>query len=339
MKQHYILILSLLLFQHVTAQQDARYALYRYHMNMFNPAVNGIHAAPYLKMTLRSQWSGIEDAPETQVLSYATPTGNERVSLGFNVINDYTFVETQTQFFASFSYLLELSAETKLFLGLQAGSNAFRVSAYDLTVYGSDVRDPNLLIYTHYNPNIGAGLYLNHPRYFFSLSAPRLLNSERYKNEAGLVTTASDRMHVYGSAGLRLPLNGQWTFVPSAMSHYTPNAPSLWVFNLSMVYNDELDFGVEYTPNAGLGATMMLGRNRFLSFGYAYTHTQHAELRQLSRGTHEALLRIRLAKMRAEKEPVNQKTGAAYTVGGRKGKRNKASRDERKTGTRNKEKN
>ena len=72
----------------VHAQQDPHVSLYRYHMNMINPAVSGIKEASFLNMSLRSQWQGVQGAPETQVVSFGTPTRSERVGLGINVIHD-----------------------------------------------------------------------------------------------------------------------------------------------------------------------------------------------------------------------------------------------------------
>lgn len=108
------------------SQQDPHVSLYRYHMNMINPAVSGIKNAPFLNMSFRSQWQGFEGAPETQIISFGTPTKGERVGLGLNVIHDKTFVEEQTLIFGSFSYRLPLNEELDLFLGIQAGTNGYR---------------------------------------------------------------------------------------------------------------------------------------------------------------------------------------------------------------------
>ena len=334
---YFIIVLFLGACQLMMAQQDVRYALYRYHMNMINPAVNGLQGGPNINFGMRSQWAGIKDAPETQTLSFATPTNHENIFLGFNIVNDNTFVETQTQFFASFSFHLPLSNYTQLYLGIQAGANAYRVNAYDLKVYGITERDPNLMDFSRFNPNIGAGLYLDHERFYFSLSTPRMLNTERFKDEAGLITTASDKMHIYTSLGFRLPLNRQWTLVPSGIAHSVANAPTLWALNLTFDLNNSSDFGIEYTPNAGFGAMFMLGRDRFISVGYAYTHTQHSQLQQLSRGTHEALLRIRLSPSKQRQESITYGSGGSVGKGRSGGKQK--NRQERRTGTKNKGKN
>ena len=108
-----------------TAQQDAFFSLYRHHLNIINPAAAGTQEGNYLNMSLRSQWLGIDGAPETQAISYGMPTNGNRVGIGFSLINDQTFIEKQTQFYANFSYRLPLSDHLDLFLGLCAGANGF----------------------------------------------------------------------------------------------------------------------------------------------------------------------------------------------------------------------
>lgn len=61
MKQHYInFCLALLCCFGLQAQQDPHISLYRFHLNMFNPAVVGTQSAPLVGMTFRSQWQGFE---------------------------------------------------------------------------------------------------------------------------------------------------------------------------------------------------------------------------------------------------------------------------------------
>ena len=101
----------------LNAQQEVNHSLYRYHLNLINPAVTGVSVALFANLSLRSQWVGIEDAPETQALSAGIPNNQHRLATGFSVINDKTFVENQTQIFADFSYHLPLGEEEHFYLG------------------------------------------------------------------------------------------------------------------------------------------------------------------------------------------------------------------------------
>jgi hypothetical protein len=68
-----ILTGALLLFSSALfSQQESIFTSYRYHMNMVNPAYAGIDNETILVSSIRKQWVGIENAPETQAVSFGT---------------------------------------------------------------------------------------------------------------------------------------------------------------------------------------------------------------------------------------------------------------------------
>ena len=204
-----VILLCLLCTTSVLAQQEVNYNMYRYHLNLINPAVTGTQGAAYANFSLRTQWVGIADAPETQAFSAGTPNKRQRLGTGFSVINDKTFVENQTQLFADFSYRLPLDDERDLYLGLKAGGTSIRLHADRLQTYGSTLPDQFLTSQSSFVPNIGVGLYYKSPTYFVSLSIPRLLSTERFRYDDGQVSRATDRPHFWDSGrplGLDQPL-------------------------------------------------------------------------------------------------------------------------------------
>jgi type IX secretion system PorP/SprF family membrane protein len=337
MKKNYLILFIFLLCSSITllAQQDPHFSLYRFHANIFNPAVTGIKEVPVVSLGFRSQWQGFTGAPETQVVAFGTPTQGERIGLGFNVVNDKTFIENQTLIFGSFSYRLQMNDDLDLFLGLQAGTNAYAVNARGLEVYGLDNNtiDPFLLNVSNFNPNIGVGAYLKHEKYFFSLSAPKILKTQRFKEQNGLVTSAADWVHIYASAGYFIPLNKQWEFVPSTLVRYVNFAPFLITTNASFSYKRIIDFGIEYNFKSGIGATMMVETGNSFSFGYAYITSLHAQLNPFSKGTHEIAMRIRLgaSKQRIAEKPNRELFGPISTNEGSR----RSNSNEKKIGTKN----
>ena len=291
-----ILVVFILLVTHLWSQQESHFSLYRYHFNMLNPAFSGSQGAAYVNMGYRSQWTGVKDAPVTQVVSFETPTKERRVGLGFSVINDKTFVEKQLQVFANFSYRLQLNENLDLYLGIQGGINAFAVNGSQLNVFGSPVSDPKLLNYSKLNPNIGVGLYLKHERFYVSLSTPKILNSERFKKTEGITTTATDKVHVYTQAGFNFPISKSFEFIPSFLLSFVKGAPARITLNGAVSYNKKIDFGFEYNFQNGFGSTIMFNTNKLISFGYAYITSIHSQLNTYSKGTHEALIKIKLSK-------------------------------------------
>ena len=83
-----IVILPLFTF----SQQESYYSLYRYNMNVINPAFAGAEAANMLSFTSRSQWASVQDAPRTLAFAYSTARENN-VGLGLSIVSDKVFVE------------------------------------------------------------------------------------------------------------------------------------------------------------------------------------------------------------------------------------------------------
>ena len=301
-KKQIIVLIFLFLLTHLRSQQNSHFSLYRQHFNMLNPAFTGTEGGSIINMTFRSQWSGIKDSPETQVISFGTPTAGNRMGIGFSVINDKTFVEKQIQSFINFSYRLQLSNKLDLYLGIQSGGNFYSVNSSNLNVYGdSEITDQRLFLnYSRINPNIGVGIYFKHENFYFSLSAPKILNSERFKRTEGITSTPTDRVHTYTTAGVFIPLNEQWEFIPSFLLSYVKAAPMLLTLNATISYNKKIEFGTEYNFQSGLGGIIMINTGKTFSFGYAYITSMQKEINTFSTGTHEALLKIKIADFKAK---------------------------------------
>ena len=92
-----ILAGALLLFSSALfSQQESTFTLYRYHMNMVNPAYAGVDGQTVITGSVRRQWSGVDQAPETQAVSFGTSLG-KNLGFGVSVVNDKVFIEKQNE--------------------------------------------------------------------------------------------------------------------------------------------------------------------------------------------------------------------------------------------------
>ena len=278
----------------ILAQQEVNYALFRYHLNLINPAAAGTQGAAYLNLGVRNQWQGVADAPQSFSLTYNAPQKNERVGLGINVNNDKTFVEQQTQAFVDFSYRLPLGDEKAVYLGIKGGGTAFRLNASGLPVFQTNLPDPNLINVSSFVPNIGVGGIYHSPQFYFGFSIPRMLSTARFREKNGQETRPSDRPHYYVNTGLRLPLSERFEFTPAAMLSMVHAAPSMLVLDASFSYNNTIDFGAQYTQRGGIGGTFNLNLNNAFQMSYAYITQSGKQMNFYAQPTHELLLRIRV---------------------------------------------
>lgn len=276
----------------IYGQQQNNYTFYRQNMNIVNPAYAGAGGGTTFKGIFRSQWSGVKDAPEAQVFSFGTYAG-KRVGLGLSVEHDRTFIEQQTFVTADFSYRLPMNETLDLFLGLKAGGNFYDVNTSGLDTWNYDV-DPSLVALSRFNPNVGVGFYLKHEDYFVSLSAPKIFETERAREEEGIVTTAADRVHIYLSGGYDFRLNNSLELKPSTMLRYINGAPISIDVTTMLNIQDNFEIGGAYRSDKAISGLAIIKVITWLDFGYAYETSLRSEIQNVSNGTHELFLKFSL---------------------------------------------
>ena len=275
------------------AQQETAYSFYRQHMNLVNPAYAGMDSITVATSTLRKQWTGVADAPETQALSFGTTLG-KKLGFGMTVISDKTFIEKQTYVSLDFSYKLKMSETADVYFGIKAGGNSYNVNTTGLETYNVQ-SDPALASISTFNPNVGVGAVYKEGSMYVSLSIPRLLNTKRATNDAGYASVATDSPHIYLSGGYDIPLDGELsTFVlkPSAMLRYVAGAPVSLDITTMLQIDKTFELGGMYrTDKAYAAMATVLISNRLL-FGFAYEMSTQPTL-AAARNTNEILLQFK----------------------------------------------
>jgi type IX secretion system PorP/SprF family membrane protein len=82
-----LIFITILTVKDMSAQQDPQYTQYMYNMNIMNPAYAGSKESLSITALYRTQWAGLDGAPETITLSAHAPVG-ERVGLGLSAIKE-----------------------------------------------------------------------------------------------------------------------------------------------------------------------------------------------------------------------------------------------------------
>lgn len=285
-------IVVFLLFGTLYAQQEPNYSLYRYTMNVLNPAYAGADGSTNLTTNLRSQWVNVDDAPETQSFFFAAPVG-KRVGLGVSVVNDQTFIENQTSFSIDFSYALPVYEGTKLFLGLKAVGSKYSIDRTNLANISVFPLDPALNNFDNsFNPNVGVGAYLLNDKYFVSLSVPSLLLNESVNNDDGKITYATEKAHIYLSGGYNFMIGDNTEFRPSALVRYVGGAPLSADITAAFRFMKKFELGAAYRTDQAITGLMMLNLADWVDIGYAYDSSTRSEITGISNGTHELFFRL-----------------------------------------------
>lgn len=283
------LIMAVLLVVNVLfAQQDPSYTLYQYNMNVINPAYAGTNETNEVNLNYRSQWVNLDGSPRTQSLSFGTPV-NDKIGLGLSIVNDKVFVLKETDVYIDFSYKVQVSDSTDLYLGLKAGGSFINIDLNSLGVMNDPVFMENV---SNFNPNVGIGFYLKGKKYFVNLAAPSLLKSKRYEKDGVVVTNATDKLHVYAGAGFTFSLSEYINLTPSFLSRFVSGAPASVDLTATAEFSNLFDLGLSYRIDESVSVLGLYKISDLVQFGYAYEMTT-SEIKDYSNGSHEVLLRFK----------------------------------------------
>lgn len=266
------LVCSLLVLgtQTVSAQQDPNFTQYMYNTLSINPAYAGSRDVFSAVALHRSQWLGFNGAPASQTFSAHTPISDDKMGLGFNIVNDQIGITQETDINAVYSYALEMSRYTKLSFGINAGVNLMNIDFTDLNIF--DPTDPefNNNIENKISPQLGLGAFLYNDKYFVGLSVPSLLRNDRFSDNSISDATVRDRLHYYLTAGVVFDLTPSLKFKPSVLFRHVSGSPLLAELSSNFLINDKFTLGVAYRLNSAFSGIVGFQASDSILLGIAY---------------------------------------------------------------------
>ena len=171
MKKIYFIAILALAITELRAQQDPHYTQYMYNMSVMNPSYAGSKEGMSGGFLYRKQWVEIEGAPTTGTFFIHSPVGRN-VGLGLSVVSDKIGPVEENNFYADFSYTLNLGGEHKLAFGLKGGLTMHKIDFNTIYPTLPDVGDG---VFGSGNPNntflnIGSGVFYYTDKYNCCLS-------------------------------------------------------------------------------------------------------------------------------------------------------------------------
>lgn len=284
------------------AQQDAQYTQYMFNTMSVNPAYAGSRGQFTAAALYRSQWVGLDGAPETFTLNLHSPIRNSKVGYGISVVQDNIGdgVVSETYLDAVLSYTIDVSLEGKLSFGLKAGGNILNLDFNGLRNF--DVEPVNVdNIENRFSPNVGLGMYYHTNKFYAGLSAPNLLQTEHFDNsrtDANSVQFLSkERINFYLITGYVFDLSGNLKFKPALLTKMVGGAPLQVDVSASFLFNDRFSFGAAYRWDAAISGLLGFQITDQLMLGLAYDReTTELGGTQFNDGSFEVFLRFELLK-------------------------------------------
>ncbi len=280
-----LILLLLLTFVKVNAQQQPQFTQYMYNTIAINPAYAGSRDALSIIAMARNQWSGIVDAPQTQTLSINSPLRNDKLALGMSFLNDKLGYESFTSVYADFSYTINMSEKVELSFGLKAGATYYKI---DEELYDTDDPYFNERL-DRWNMNIGAGILIHSNKWFVGFSSPRLINHDKNNDSQ---YQSLDRVHYYLISGYVFNLSENIKFKPTMLNKYTKGSAISTDLTGTFLFYEKLWLGASYRINnkqRDVGFLADIQVSRQFRIGYAY-EIPTGEIRGYTSGSHEVLL-------------------------------------------------
>ncbi|MBP4136737.1 PorP/SprF family type IX secretion system membrane protein [Flavobacterium geliluteum] len=270
------------------AQQDAQFTQYMYNTISVNPAYAGSRGAMSIFGLYRTQWIGLDGAPETSSFSLNTPLNNTNLGLGVSLLSDKIGPTNETGLSVDLSYTVPTSETFKLSFGIKGTANLFNLDIDKLNP--EDQGDPQFQgLNSKISPNIGVGVYWHSDKAYVGLSIPNFIETNRYSDND--VAIYKDKINYYFIAGYVIDIDPSIKFKPALLTKMVKGAPLQVDLSGNFMFNDKFVVGLAYRWSAAVSVLAGFQITDGLYIGYGYDH-ETTSLRRFNSGSHEIFLRF-----------------------------------------------
>ena len=248
MRKIFLLSFALLLAFICQAQQDQQYTQFMYNKMGYNPAYAGSMGLICATGIVRSQWLGLEGAPNTQLISLDASLYEKRVGLGMNLVRHNIGITDRYDFDAAYAFHVPVG-KGMLGIGIQGTARYLKANFADDRLIAIQAPSTDASIpagmQTKLLPNFGAGLYYNDEKVYVGLSAPRLIeNNIDFSQESAVISR--EIRHFYLMGGYLMDLSQDVQFHPQVLVKYAQNVPLDIDVNLSAILSQKYVVGATF---------------------------------------------------------------------------------------------
>jgi len=276
-------------------QQDPMYTQYIFNLQTINPAYAGTwQTLGFLALT-RHQWVGFTGHPTTQTFSFQTPLNSQNVGIGFDVVHDQLGSERRIMVNVDYSYRIMLNDIVSMRFGLKGGFTNYNNDLSSLQPYPDGVPDQVLsgVIENKFMPNVGFGMFLSSPKYYFSLSLPRLIQNS-FQENSGNFSKMSEVRQVYFAGGFVFNLSENIKFKPTFMTKTIVGSPFQYDVSANFLLAEKFWIGGMYRSGDSFGAIAQWIISSRFRIGYASDFTI-TDLKNYQQGIHEVMISYEIA--------------------------------------------
>lgn len=283
------------------AQQDPHYTQYMYNTMSVNPAYAGSKGHPVITALGRTQWVGLEGAPDTQTLSFDTPIGYSGVGLGLNIVNDKIGPSRETYIDVNATYTIETGESGKLAFGMKLGGRQLSIDwSKGIRRDGNDVSFRNNI--NKFLPTVGAGIYYYTDSWYVGGSVPNFIRTEHYDDKIKGGDVATERFHMFAILGFVFDLSDDLKFKPATILKAVQGAPVSLDISANFLFSERFRAGLAWRWDDSLSTLLGFNVNKKFMIGFAYDLTT-SNIINYNSGTYELMLRYEFMSENRLKSP------------------------------------
>jgi type IX secretion system PorP/SprF family membrane protein len=292
------------------AQQRPQYTLYNQNNFLINPAVAGIENYYDTKLSYRTQWAGLESAPQTGYFSLQGPIGDvssKHSGIGGYVVSDKTGPSVRNSFNLAYAYHLPVNRTINLSFGLSGGITQYSLDGSKLNP--NDPNDPSITNgkANQILPDLGAGLWLYSTKFYVGVSGQQLVPATLdfgTNNGEATVGDNSYKAHFFLTSGYRFAVGEDFLITPSILCKFVSPAPTSVDLTLKAMYMETIWGAVSYRTSDSFAISMGVNISSTFNIGYGYDFGVSG-LSEFHGGSHEILLGFQINNKGKSKCPRN----------------------------------
>lgn len=259
------------------AQQDPQYSLYMFNPLAVNPGYAGSREVLSAVLVHRSQWIGLDGAPETQAFAINTPLRNKKMGLGLQIVNDRIGPKTTQNITGAYAYRFKLG-RGKLALGLKAGIINYNFNWNKIEYKEEGDILPEESTNGFLIPTVDFGVYYNTRTLYAGIAAEHInessFNFAEAQSSDSIQNPENSRgskkgVNLIGTVGKAFVLNDNFVLKTSALVRIVHDAGNIDL-NASVLIKNKVLFGTSLRTSGALIFISELNISKNLRLGIAY---------------------------------------------------------------------
>jgi type IX secretion system PorP/SprF family membrane protein len=296
LKNSLILVLIFFSIQNaILAQQEPMYTQNNFDRLVFNPAYAGSSGWILNTFKHRTQFTGVEGAPQTQMLTIHAPWQAKSVGFGSKVINDHLGATNQLMVSGIGSYHLWIG-DGRLSVGLELGFFSQTIDFAQLHRVNQNDNALPTAKQSVFRPDGAFGLQyqsVNRKKkteYFLGFSIQHLFKSDLNFTDFDRSNVAELSRHYFFSGGYAFDYKSGFSLQPCFLIKKVKGIPMQTDLYVNFIYQEKYTLGIGYRTRDALTFVVKYNITDAIRFSYSYD-MRTSQVATYSSAAHEIMLR------------------------------------------------